>query len=124
MRGASPDGIMAAGNLAENGGSEEEPYVCGATLPLDRLIRIGLRVLMVDLAPICFWPFPQSYHRVWSLLSRHPRARAHYWQGWCGDAPAPDGALARAAGVVRGGAAAPRGDQRRCSLAQRRGAGR
>src|SRR5215213_6772945 len=45
---------------------------------------------MVALAPVCFWPFPKSwYHRVWSLLSRHPRARAHYWQGWCGDAPAP-----------------------------------
>src|SRR5918995_6826253 len=94
----------------ENGGREGKPHVCRETSPAGGLLRLGLRPLMVALDPVRSGPLPPAHRGLRTFPRGAHRAGSHPWQERRGGVTTPDGALARGAGVVRGGALATRHD--------------
>src|ERR687889_1136083 len=92
---------------------EEKPDVRGAPLPPDLLLRAGLRFFVVALAPVRTRPHTRLHRRFRAVPGGASRARPHPWQGRHPRAVEGNGALAYGAGVVRGGALAPRGGRPR-----------
>src|SRR3712207_2235771 len=96
-----------------------QPYAGGATSPPDRLLRAGLRVLVVAMAPVRPRPRARLHCRLRAVRRGARRAGPHQREGRHRRAVGADGALARGAGVVRGGALAPGGSPPRRDGAQR-----
>src|SRR3712207_9046456 len=94
-----------------DGSREEKPYVRGASPPPDRLLRAGLRVLVVALAPVRPRTLARCHRRLRALLRGRRGSRANRRHGWCDDPTASDGALARGSTVVCGRIVAPCGDR-------------
>src|ERR687895_2709429 len=88
---------------------EEKVYVYGATSPPDRLLRAGLRVLVVALAPFRPRPRARLHTRLRAVRRGARRAGPHQREGQHRRAVEADGALAGRCGVGCGRCRCPGG---------------